>query len=136
MTFDLSSDWMVLPWLAPALVALWWARRRAALALARSRHWALWVFRCCVLAALATIALNPVRVNVPPGAVQRPEVHVLLDASQSMTLGSPESRWQEGTALLRAALERQGGHANVRIHRFGQRLVPVDVDKFQAGGEL
>jgi uncharacterized membrane protein len=136
MSFDLSSDWMVLPWLVPALVALWWARGRAAPALARSRNWALWIFRGCVLAALATIALNPVRVNVTPGAVQRPEVHVLLDASQSMTLGSPESRWQEGTALVRAALKRQQGHANVRIHRFGQRLVPVDVDKFLAGGEL
>src|SRR5262249_47644432 len=68
--------------------------------------------------------------------VQRPEIHVLLDSSQSMLLGSPETRWQEGTALLRAALERQQGHADVRVHRFGQRLVPIDLDAFLASGAL
>jgi uncharacterized membrane protein len=136
MTFDLSSDWMVLLWLAPVLVAFGWARRRAMPAMARSRNVALWVCRGCVLAVLVVIGLNPVRVTITPGAVQRPEVHVLLDASQSMLLGSPESRWQEGTGLLRTALERQQGHANVHVHRFGQRLVPVDGDQFLAGGEL
>jgi uncharacterized membrane protein len=136
MTFDLSSGWVVLPWLAAALLALSWARQRGGPAMARSRHWALWVFRGCVLAALVVIGLNPVRVDVTPGSVHRPEVHFLLDASQSMLLGSPESRWQEGTALLRAALDRQQGHADVRIHRFGQRIVPVDLAAFLAGGEL
>jgi uncharacterized membrane protein len=53
-----------------------------------------------------------------------------------MLLGSPETRWQEGTALLRDALRRQQGHADVRVHRFGQRVVPVDLDAFLAGGEL
>ena len=77
----------------------------------------------CALAALVAIGLNPVHVAVTPGPVHRPEVHVLLDASQSMRLGSPESRWQEGTALLRDALDRQEGHADVRVHRFGERLV-------------
>jgi uncharacterized membrane protein len=89
-----------------------------------------------VLAAVVAIGLNPVHVAVTPGSIHRPEVHVLLDASQSMLLGSPESRWQEGTALLRAALDRQQGHADVRVHRFGQRLVPVDLNAFLAGGEL
>jgi uncharacterized membrane protein len=134
MTFDLSSGWTVLPWLAAALLALLWARRRGGPAVARSRHALLWVFRGGVLAALVAIGLNPVRVSVTPGSVQRPEVHVLLDASQSMLLGSPESRWQQGTALLRDALDRQQGHADVHVHRFGQRLVPVDVEAFLAGG--
>src|SRR5262249_17685868 len=102
----------------------------------RSRHWALWLFRGCALAALVVIGLNPVRVAVTPGSVQRPEVHVLLDASQSMLLGTPESRWQEGTALLPAAPGRQQGHAAVRVYRFGQRLAPVDLDAFLAGGEF
>src|SRR5260370_32196403 len=133
MTFDLSSGWAVLPWLATALLALWWARQRGGPAIARSRHWALWVFRGCVLAALVVIGLNPVRVSVTPGSVHRPEVHVLLDASQSMLLGSPESRWQEGIAQLRAALERQQGHADIRAHRFGQRRRPVGLDAFLAG---
>jgi uncharacterized membrane protein len=136
MTFDLSSGWAVLPWLAAALLALVWIRRRGGPAQARSRHATLWLFRGCVLAGLVAIGLNPVRVSVTPGSVHRPEVHVLLDASQSMLLGSPASRWQEGTVLLRAALERQQGRADVRVHRFGQRLVPVDVGAFLAGKEL
>jgi uncharacterized membrane protein len=136
MTFDLSSDWAVLPWLAAALLAFLWVRQRGGPVLARSRHWVLWAFRGCVLAALVAIGLNPVRVNVTPGSVHRPEVHVLLDASQSMLRGSPASRWQEGTALLRDALERQQGHADVRVHRFGQRLVPVGVEAFLAGEPL
>jgi uncharacterized membrane protein len=53
-----------------------------------------------------------------------------------MLLGTPESRWQEGSALLRDALQRQQGHADVRVHRFGQRVVPVDVPALLAGGEL
>jgi uncharacterized membrane protein len=136
MTFDLGSGWAVLPWLAIALLALWWARRRGGPAIARSRNWALWAFRGCALAALVVVGLNPVRVWVTPGSIHRPEVHVLLDASQSMLLGSPQTRWQEGTALLHTALERQQAHADVHIHRFGQRLVPVDVDAFVATGQL
>src|SRR6516162_2035985 len=127
MTFDLSSSWVVLPWLAAALLALWWARQRSGSPVARSRHWVLWGLRGGVLAALVAIGLDPVHVSVTPGSVHRPEVHVLLDASQSMLLGSPESRWQEGTKLLRDALLRQQGHADVRVHRFGQRVVPVDL---------
>jgi uncharacterized membrane protein len=136
LAFDLSSAWMVLPWLATVLLALSWARQRAGPAVARSRHWVLWVFRGCALAALLVIGLNPVHVAVTPGTVHRPEVHVLLDASQSMLLGTPDSRWQDGTTFLRAALERQQGHADVRVHRFGQRLVPVDLDAFLSGSEL
>jgi uncharacterized membrane protein len=136
MTFDLSSDWAVLPWLAAALLVLVWVRRWGGPVLARSRNWLLWAFRGGVLVALVVIGLNPVRVAVTPGSIHRPEVHVLLDASQSMLLGSPQSRWQEGTALLRAALDGQEGHADVHIHRFGQRLVAVDLEAFRAGGEL
>src|SRR5947209_15836127 len=109
MTFDLSSGWAVLPWLTTALLVLTWAWKRAGPAVARSHHWTLWLFRGAALAALVAIGLNPVHVAVTPGAVNRPEVHVLLDASQSMLLGSPQSRWQEGTALLRDALTRQQG---------------------------
>jgi uncharacterized membrane protein len=136
MTFDVSSGWAVLPWLAAALLVLWWARRWSGPAVARSRHAVLWIVRGGVLVALVLIGLNPVHVSVTPGSVHRPEVHVLLDASQSMLLGSPESRWQEGTKLLRDALQRQLGHADVRVHRFGQRVVPVDLEAFLAGKEL
>jgi uncharacterized membrane protein len=133
MTFDYSSGWAVLPWLAAALLVLAWMRQRGGPALARSHHWALWVCRVGALAALVAIGLNPVHVSVTPASIHRPEVHVLLDSSQSMRLGSPESRWQEGTAILRAALERQQGHADVRVHRFGERLVVVDPAALLAG---
>jgi uncharacterized membrane protein len=104
--------------------------------MARTRHWGLWVLRTGVLVALIVIGLNPVLVALTPGTVHRPEVHVLLDASQSMLLGTPKSRWQEGTELLRAALQRQQEHADVRVHRFGQRLVAVNLPSFLAGDEL
>jgi uncharacterized membrane protein len=133
MTFDLSSGWTVLPWLAAALLILLWVRVRSGPAVSRSRHAALWLFRIGVLLALVAIGLNPVRVSVTPGSVNRPEVHVLLDASQSMLLGSPASRWQEGTTLLREALDRQQGHANVHVHRFGQRLVTVSAEALRSG---
>lgn len=133
MTYDLSPGWAVLPWLAAALLALIWLRQRSGPAVARARHAALWTCRAGVLVALVAIGLNPVHVSVIPGTIHRPEVHVLLDASQSMKLGSPESRWQEGTAILRGALERQPGHANIHVHRFGERLVAVDTAALMAG---
>ena len=108
LALELDSVWAVLPWLTAALVALAWLRRQAAPAQARAQHWALLLCRLGVLAALVAIGTNPVHVTVTPDPIHRPEVHVLLDASQSMRLGSPESRWEESTALLSAALERQG----------------------------
>src|SRR5262245_48921451 len=131
MTFDYYTGLALLPWLAAALLVLAWTWWRSGPAVARSRNLALWLFRIGALAALVVIGLNPVRVSVTPGSIERPEVHVLLDASQSMLLGSPESRWQQGTALLRDALGRQQGHANVHVHRFGQRLVSVDANAFR-----
>ena len=136
MTFDLSLGWIVLPWLAIAVIALAWTRYRSGTALARSRHWSLRLIRGFVLAAFVVIGLDPVRVAITPGSAQRPEVHVLLDSSQSMLLGTPETRWQKGTGLLRAALERQQGHADVHVHRFGQRLLSVDLESFLKGEVL
>ncbi len=123
---EFDSARAVLPWLAAALLVLAWVRRQCAPALDRSRHWALWGCRIGALIALVSIGLNPVRVSVTPTPIHRPEVHILLDASRSMRLGSPESRWNEGTAILRRALERQDGYADVRVHRFGERLVTLD----------
>jgi uncharacterized membrane protein len=136
MTFDLSSVVPVLPWLAAAALVLAWVRWRAGGPAVRAHHTFLWVVRGLVLAALVVVGLNPVHVDVTPGAVRRPEVHVLLDSSQSMNLGSPESRWVEGTDLLRTALQKAQGRADVRIHRFGQRLVTIDTDSFVTGTDL
>jgi len=133
VSLDVGSAWAVLPWLAAALVTLAWVRRQCGEPLARSRHWAIWACRGGVLAALIAIGLNPVQVSVTPTPIHRPEVHVLLDASQSMRLGSPDSRWLEGISVLRTALDRQNGHADVRVHRFGERLVSVDLAAFRSG---
>lgn len=133
LTFDVTSGRAVLPGLAAALFVLAWVRRRAAPPLDRSRHPALWLLRGCAVVALAVVVLNPVRVAVTPGGIDRPEVHVLLDSSQSMRLGTPESRWGEAAALVRDAVERQDGHADVRVHRFGERLVTVDPAALVAG---
>jgi uncharacterized membrane protein len=133
MAFEYSWVWAVLPWLTAGLLVLVWVWARSGPAVARSHHAALRVCRIGVLLVLVTIGLNPVHVSVTPGVVNRPEVHVLLDASQSMRLGSPESRWQEGTALLRGALYQQKGHADVRVYRFGERLVAVDPAALSAG---
>src|SRR4051812_39325954 len=136
MALDTGSAGAVLPWLTAAVLAPGWLRHRGGPPPAPSRHAPLWVCRGGVLAALVAVGLNPVHVAVIPDPVRRPEVHVLLDASQSMRLGSPESRWQEATSLLRSALDTQQGFADVRVHRFGERLVSVDPAAFRAGGEL
>jgi uncharacterized membrane protein len=126
LAFDPTAAWAVLPWLAAAVVVLLWARQRAGPAQPRAAYWGLRLLRGTALVGLAVVAADPVRVAVTPGAVHRPEVHVLLDASQSMRLGTPQSRWGEGLAVVREALDRQNGHADVRVHRFGERLVSVD----------
>jgi uncharacterized membrane protein len=136
MALDLSWGWVVLPWLATALLILVLLRQQGGPALVRSQHWVLWVCRVGALVALVAIILNPVHVSVTPAPLHRPEVHVLLDASQSMRLGSPESRWSEATSLLRSALEHQDGYSDIRVHRFGERLVSVDLAAFRAGNEL
>ena len=136
MALDLSSGWAVLPWLAAALLAALLLRRQSGPPLPRSRNWALWTCRIGVLATLVAIGLNPVHVSVIPAPINRPEVHILLDSSQSMRLGNPDTRWREATTLLRTALVREEGHADVRMHRFGERLAPVDLESFLAGKEL
>jgi uncharacterized membrane protein len=132
MNYDISPGWTVLPWLAAALGALavvWW---RSGPAVGRARHPALFALRAAALLGLLVVWLNPVHVSVIPGAINRPEVHVLLDASQSMKLGSPD-RWTEATDLLGTAVRRQEGRANVHVYRFGERLVSVDTDALLSG---
>jgi hypothetical protein len=126
LAFDPSAVWMVLPWLAAAAAVLVWLWRQAGTAQPRAAHWGLRLLRGAAIIGLLVVGANPVRVAITPGAVHRPEVQVLLDASQSMRLGTPQSRWDEGLAVVREALDRQNGHADVRVHRFGERLVSVD----------
>jgi uncharacterized membrane protein len=126
LAFDLGPAWALLPWAAAAAILFLWVRRRAGPAQPRAGHRSLWLLRGTALVGLAVVAADPVRVTVTPGTVHRPEVHVLLDASQSMRLGTPQSRWDEGIAIIREGLERQNGHTDVHVHRFGERLMSVD----------
>src|SRR3954449_5557678 len=115
LAFDLGPAWALLPWVAAAASLFLWVRRKAGPAQARAGHWSLRLLRGTALVGLVAVAANPVRVSVTPGTVHRPEIHVLLDASQSMRLGTPQSRWGEATAIVREALERQNGHTDVRV---------------------
>jgi uncharacterized membrane protein len=134
--FDVSPVWEALLCAGVALLVALVAGRRAGAALPRSRHWTIWACRLGALVALVAIVVNPVYVAITPAPARRPEVHVLLDASQSMRLGAPASRWQEATGLLRDALRKQDGHADVRVYRFGERLAPVALADFLVGEEL
>ena len=92
-----------------------------------TRRVELWVLRGACLAVLLAIFLNPVKVQQSPGPLERPEVFVLLDSSQSMTMGTPRTRWDESLDLLRSATGPQGDteHARVSPFRFGHRLTAI-----------
>jgi uncharacterized membrane protein len=113
-------------WLGPAAPL---ARRGELLAL-----------RGLIVASVLAVLFNPVRVTKSPGAVERPEVFLLVDSSQSMSLGSPKSRWDEALETMRSAARSQlEGPARLRLFRFGQRLLASDgldalVEESVAGG--
>ncbi len=82
------------------------------------------VLRGLVIATLALILLNPVRVAQTPGLVERPEMFYLIDSSQSMTLGEPTTRWDDALRAMReAAAEVPDSPVDVKLFRFGQRLL-------------
>ena len=88
-----------------------------------ARRWGLLVLRLATVGTVGLILLNPVRLTSIPGKVQRPELFYLIDSSQSMTLGSPQSRWDEALQVMRSAADLSpDSPANVRLFRFGQRL--------------
>src|SRR5690348_3301518 len=68
-----------------------------------SRRWSLWVLRAAILAIVAIVLCNPVRVDELPGPVERPEMFYLLDTSASMQMGSPKSRWDESLDTISQA---------------------------------
>ena len=82
---------LVLALAVAAALAFVLLRRAAGGPLAPARRRGLWALRGLILAVLALILLNPVRVEETPGAVERPKVVYLVDTSQSMALGKAES---------------------------------------------
>lgn len=118
--------------LAAGIAALigWAALRRLAGApVGPARRRGLWVARGAILATLLAILLNPVRVAVTPGAIERARVAYLLDTSQSMALGETgATRWDTALATLRDAERGLKAEAAPRADafRFGSRLAAVE----------
>jgi uncharacterized membrane protein len=97
----------------------------------------LWVFRALILAVLALILLNPVRVEETPGAIERPKVVYLVDTSQSMALGKAEkTRWDEVVSTIRDAEGNRasGVGPDVGVFRFGARLSAIEAPFWRRSG--
>jgi uncharacterized membrane protein len=92
-----------------------------------ARHWGLWSLRAAIVGLVALVLLNPVKVDELPGPVKQPEVFYLLDASASMQMGNPRSRWDQSLDMIRSAGNLAADSpAVVKPFRFGQRLAAID----------
>ena len=93
-----------------------------------ARHRGLLVLRLAIFALLALILLNPMRVDVTPGTVERPKVVYLLDASQSMALGQGATRWEQVVQTIRTADRERDPRATAElaVFRFGSHLAAVE----------
>src|SRR5438105_3049931 len=92
-----------------------------------SRQWGLWLLRGCILLITAAILLNPARIDESPGPIERPEVFYLIDASSSMQIGSPRSRWDEALSRIEEANRlAPSSQAVIKPFRFGQRLAAIE----------
>lgn len=109
-----------------ALAAYALLRRASGRPIAPARRTALTAIRLFTLAAVALILLNPVRVDETPGAVERPKVFYLVDASRSMALGKGTTRWDQVVRAVRDSARDAGTAAQVSVFRFGGALAAVD----------
>jgi uncharacterized membrane protein len=98
--------------------------------IAPGRRIGLLAVRLAILAILGLIIVNPVRVDETPGAIELPKLFYLLDASQSMAIGSGATRWNQAVDTIRGAQGAQGSRtgADVSTFRFGSRLAAVDAE--------
>ena len=104
-------------------------RRSTGAPLVPARRRGLWTLRGVILAVLALILLNPVRVEETPGAVERPKVVYLVDTSQSMALGKADrTRWDDVVSTIRDAEQARAGDVGpqVGVFRFGSRLAAIE----------
>jgi|GEM_PF-549514 len=108
-------------------LAAWLLGKLLGPANAVSRRWSLWILRGAILTLLALVLCNPVRIDESPGPVERPEMFYLLDASASMQMGSPTSRWDESLQRI-AAARRLAPSSPVlpKAFRFGQHLAAIE----------
>ncbi|MCI0361341.1 MAG: glutamine amidotransferase [Planctomycetaceae bacterium] len=92
-----------------------------------ARHWGLWSLRATIVGLVVLVLLNPVKVDELPGPVKHPEIFYLLDASASMQMGNPRSRWDDSLAMIRAGGQlAESSPAVVKPFIFGQRLAAID----------
>ena len=112
----------------------WFAGPPAAVA----RRVGLFVLRSLAIGTLVLILLNPSDVTESPGPIDRPDVFYLLDASQSMSFGDKETRFEHARRLMSEATATVGDrpYAEVKLFRFGHRLSAVDGQKKSDSQEL
>jgi uncharacterized membrane protein len=110
-----------------------WASGRP---IAPARRPVLLTLRLAILAVLAVILINPVRVDETPGAVERPKVFYLVDTSQSMALGKGATRWDQVKTTIRDADRNRDPRAGAQlsVFRFGSRLEAVGAPFWLSGG--
>lgn len=122
----IDPAWLVVGGLvALALFSL--LRRAIGPAAIISRSWPLFVLRGLLIATALLILLNPSEVTKLPGAIDRPEMFFLLDASQSMDVGDKETRFVHAKRLIEEAdqLADPRARADVRLFKFGHRLAAL-----------
>jgi uncharacterized membrane protein len=92
------------------------------------RPWPLLALRLAAVLTLVVILLNPSNVSESPGPIKRSDLFFLLDTSESMAVGEPETRFDEAVGLIRAGEQatRDRVRANVKLFRFGHRLAAID----------
>src|SRR5205085_11694037 len=122
------SPTTVLLGVGAALAALAVLRLSVGPAVANSRRWGLYALRGSILAVLALLLANPVRVDEQGGTIERPEVFCLLDASQSMAMGTSATRFEEAVNVIREAQKSTDAAALARLSlfTFGQKLAAVE----------
>jgi uncharacterized membrane protein len=95
--------------------------------IAPARRLGLLVLRLAILAVLGMILINPVRVEMTPGIVERPKVFYLVDTSQSMALGKGTTRWEQVKRTIRDAEKGRDPRAGAQLSlfRFGSQLAAI-----------
>lgn len=114
--------------LAAAVVVAIVVRILAGRAVAPARRWGLVYLRGVVVVLLFALLSGPVRVDESPGAVERPDLFVLVDASRSMDIGKVQSRWQDAIGIIDGTLKGVPDPSlldGVQLFRFGHRLQAV-----------
>ena len=104
------------------------------IALARSTG--LLAIRALILAIIVLILINPVRVAMTPGTIERPRVVYMVDTSQSMALGQKTTRWEQVLTTIRTAdrLRDPSTAAQISVFRFGSRLAAVEPSAWREAG--